>query len=208
MSIDMAPEQGWSVPELDPYWTFYGSTHAISREWEGWHAVQTLHLLRESHFTCDLAEDIAWHALEAITRELDGNDGSDPDDVEATSAFGVLSPDRALSATNAITRVWLASSRPAGSDDLQQAYGDCLLVILRSRDDGDTASRNAYLARILRQLAADRDRLSPVYRAKVLGFLSCLNEPIVNESYLARFPVVRRWVKQAFEDVGWSAASE
>ncbi|MEV0823636.1 hypothetical protein [Nonomuraea rubra] len=104
--------------------------------------------------------------------------------------------------------MWLASSRPTGGDDLQQAYEDCLLVILRSRDGGDTVSRNAYLARVLRQLAADRDRLSPDYRAKVLGFLSSLNEPIVNESYLARFPVVRRWVEQDFEDVGWPAASE
>ncbi|MGP3920124.1 NACHT domain-containing protein [Nonomuraea sp. 10N515B] len=208
VSIDMAPDQVWSAPELDPYWTFYGSTYAISREWEGWHVVRTQHLLRESHFTGDLGQDIAWHALEAITRELDGVDSEGPDDVEATSAFGVLSPGRALSVTNAITRVWLASSRPTGGDDLQQAYEDCFLVILRSREEGDTVSRNVYLARVLRQLAADRDRLSPDYRADVLDFLSSLNESIVNEPYLARFPVVRRWGEQAFEDVGWPTASE
>ncbi|MED7925222.1 hypothetical protein SMD20_13295 [Nonomuraea sp. LP-02] len=69
-----------------------------------------------SHFACDLVGDLAWHALAEINRVLDHGDlsGRDEEEEGATPAFGILSPSRAISVTNALTRVWLASSAPGG----------------------------------------------------------------------------------------------
>lgn len=57
------------------------------------------------------------HALDPINREMDARELPDSE-CEVTSAFGVLSEERAVSVANAIIRLWVCSSRPAGGDDL------------------------------------------------------------------------------------------
>ncbi|GAA4563861.1 hypothetical protein GCM10023193_33960 [Planotetraspora kaengkrachanensis] len=205
VSISLTEDEPRAAPELDAFWIFHFPPDDARRQWLGWRQVDTQHLIRESHFTCDLAGDIAWHALAPITREMDDADRRDLNDVEATTAFATLSADQALSVTNAITRLWIASSRPTGGVDLQQAYEDCLSVIQRSRPDEDTVSRDAYLARVLRQIAADRERLTPDFRARTLNLFK---ETILNESQLSDLPLVRHWASQAFADIGWRPAAE
>ncbi|MEU8143027.1 hypothetical protein [Nonomuraea sp. NPDC048901] len=195
----------WTAPDLDAFWIFQMSPDDPRRKWGGWRIVHTEHLLRESYLTCDLAEDIAWHGLTPIIREMDDEDREGPDEGEATTAFATLSTDQALSVTNAITRVWLASSRPTGGDDLQQAYEHCLAVIEQGRAVEDTVSRDDYLARLLRQLAADRERVTPEFRARTLDLL---RKSILNDPHLADLPLVRHWAELAFADVGWPTTAE
>jgi hypothetical protein len=143
---------------------------------------------------CDTVNDIVWHGLEPLALEMDLYGGADHD-VEATTAFGVLSEERAVSVTHAMVRQWLTSSNPGGTEELQQAYEDCLTIIERSRPDYATVNRNDYHARVLRQLAADSERLSREFRAEML---SRFKESILQKSYLNDHPMVRNWAVQAF----------
>jgi hypothetical protein len=100
-----------------------------------------------------MVEDIVWHGLEPIALEMDLRSQEEDRDVEATTAFGVLSGERAISVTHAMTKLWATSTNPAGSEELRQAYKDCVTAIENSRPDYDKLSRNEYHARVLRQLA-------------------------------------------------------
>ncbi|SDL38973.1 hypothetical protein [Nonomuraea jiangxiensis] len=129
----------------------------------------------------------------ALVTALDYGDVESPDAVESTTAIGVVSADLALSTTNALTRVWPASSDPAGESDLERAYDECVTVILSSRPDEDAHTRTAYLARLPRQLAADRERLSPGFRSQVRERLEPFLTPVR--------PLVRGWADEAFGDL-------
>jgi hypothetical protein len=193
----------WSTPRLDPFWTFMIPPEGKMRKGLGWRHISVEDIRKESYFVCDTVDDIIWHGLEPIILEMDlhvreGASVIDESIVEATTAFGVLSEERAASVTHAMTRLWLASSNPAGPEELQQAYDDCVKIIERSRPDDDTVSLNDYLARVLRQLAADSERLPREFRAKIL---SRLTESILHESYLDAHPTIRHWAVQAFHDI-------
>ncbi|MGI5155682.1 NACHT domain-containing protein [Microbispora sp. CA-102843] len=203
--VDLATDGSWAAPELDPFWIFRMPPGDGGRNVHGWRHARTFDLLKESYFTCDLAEDIAWHGLAPIIREMDDEDGFGPGQVGATSAFATLSTDEAISTTNAIIRLWLASTNPEGSGDLQQAYENCLTVIERSRPEESTASRDALLARVLRQLAADRERLAPEFLTRALKVLKVT---ILNGSRLSDLPLVRHWAADAFADIGWSPVAD
>lgn len=187
---------------LDGFWiNKIAPTDPMRKGW-GWRRVDVHDLRRESHFTCDLAEDIIWHGLEPLIQELETRTSEiDAEVVEATTAFGVLSGEVAMSVTHALIKLWLASSRPAGTDELEQAYDNCLTVIERSRPEEDVESRDAYYARVLRQLAADRTRLSGEFRIKTLDRL---RSSILERDYLDHNPQVRSWAAEAFADLGWT----
>ncbi len=191
----------WDPPEIDAFWTSIIPPHDPIRKGRGWDHFRVETLRKESYFTCDEAEDIIWHGLAPVVHEMDTYDLKHNDDTEATTGFGVLSEERAISVTHAMTKLWLTSSRPTGADDLQQAYEDCLTVIEGSRPEEDTVSRNAYLARVLRQLAADHERLSHEFRVKVQNLLQA---SILKEDYLTDHPILRSWAAQAFTDLGYA----
>jgi hypothetical protein len=188
----------WNPPSLDSFWTFRIPPDGDMRKGYGWRHVSAEEIRRESYFICDTVNDIAWHGLEPIALEMDLYGQADSD-VEATTAFGVLSQERAASVTHAMIRLWLTSSNPGGTDELQQAYEDCLTIIEGSRPDYATANRNDYHARILRQLAADSDRLSIEFRAEML---SRFKKSILQQPYLNDHPMVQRWAARAFHDLG------
>jgi hypothetical protein len=191
----------WGPPRLDPFWTFEISPTDKMRKGYGWSHFSVEDMQRESYFICDTVNDILWHGLEPIALEMDLHDRrDDKGDVGATSAFGVLSEERAVSVTHAMTKLWLTSSQPVGTEELQQAYEECLAVIEGSRPDYSIVNRNDYLARTLRQVAADRDRLSGEFRADVLNRFK---ENILRESYLTDHPIVQHWAVQAFRDLGY-----
>jgi hypothetical protein len=187
----------WSTPRLDPFWTFRIPPEGERRKGHGgWYQIQVEDICRESYFVCDTVDDVIWHGLEPIVQQMDLS--APEDESEATTAFGVLSEERAASVTHAMIRLWLASSDPAGTQKLHQAYEDCLNVIERSRPEEHTATLNEYLARVLRQLAADSERLSTEFRAEIL---SRLKRSILEEFYLSGHPAIRHWAIQAFHDI-------
>ncbi|GAA1679947.1 hypothetical protein GCM10009733_090900 [Nonomuraea maheshkhaliensis] len=191
--IGVRGEDLWSPPEPDVFWMHFAPPGHEMREWYGWRRNRTHDLFRESYFTCDVGEDFAWHSLSALVTALDYGDMEGPEDVEATTAIGVVNPDLAMSVTNALTRVWLASSDPTGTSDLQQAYEDCLTVIHHSRPDEGSPARTAYVSRLLRQLAADRERLSREFRSQV--------KTLLTDYFYPEHHLVRGWVEEAFEDL-------
>ena len=191
----------WPEPEwLEGFWIFH---HARGEHaWAGWRTVFVDALRHESFITCDMAEDVAWHALEPITQDLDARVEDTPQEVEATTAFGSIDPDRAVSVTQTLVRLWLTSSDPSGPQELEQAYEDCFNVIEHSRPPEDNQSLKSYLARVLRQMAADRGRLSLDFKRRacdrIWGELS-------NDLFLRDHPEVAEWGKQAFGDVAFTA---
>jgi len=188
--------QRWPEPErLEGFWIFRflpGEEHR--RTSTGWRAVLVDELRHESFITCDMAEDVAWHALEPLTQELDARVLADsPHEIEATTAFGQIDENTAVSVTHALVQLWLASSDPSGLKDLERAYEQCLDVIDYSRPIEASEGRNAYYARVVRQLAADRERLSAEFRKRVMHrVLSILD---------SRDEQLRQWCWEAFEDI-------
>ncbi|MFI0259166.1 NACHT domain-containing protein [Streptomyces sp. NPDC017056] len=198
VSVSLGP---WIPSDPDGFWIAVFPPGDERRRLLGWRRIRMADLRLESYFTCDSAEDIIWHGLAPLTQTLDGADLAWPDDVEATSAFGVLSEEQAVSATHAMLRLWLTSSSACDGAELQRAYGDCLRVIAGSRPEEETTSRSALLARVLRQLAADRERLAT-------AFLELLREEFtsglfaIDGTYRAGHPEVRQWEAEAFGDAG------
>jgi hypothetical protein len=186
----------WATPLIDPFWTFRISPEDDMRKGYGWRRILVGDVRRESYFVCDTADDIIWHGLEPIILGMDLR--VPEDDAESTTAFGVLSQEHAVSVTHAMTSLWIASSDPTGAEDLQKAYDTCLNVIDRSRPDEDTVGRDEYLARVLRQLAADAERLSIEFRTEILARLK---GSILEEFHLSGHPAIRNWAVQAFHDI-------
>ena len=193
----------WSPADFDTYWFSNMTTTPEGRRWSGWRQVGVGPLRRESYFTCDMAEDVAWHGLAPLIRTLDAEDADDPEGGLATTAFGSSSEEVVVSATHALIALWIASSGPANADELQQRYEECLQVIRHSRSDDDSAGMNALLARVVRQLAADRDRLPAVFLERLRDELFGL--ALLTETYLSEHPMVRHWAAEAFSHVGFPA---
>ena len=196
----------WTRPDIDVFWTFRhppGDKMRTGRS--GWRQVLVEELARESYFTCDLPEDVAWHALEPVLRDLDTIPAPVPDPVEATTAFGVLPGQRAMSVTHAMIRLWLASASMASPSGLAQAYKDCLDVIEQSRPEEEATSRNSYIARVLRQLAADKDRLTAEFRTEIYPRFAAtvLAEPASSER-----PALQQWAQRAFADLNAASTTE
>jgi hypothetical protein len=188
----------WDPPHPDAYWIHLFPPGDERRKWAGWRHYDVESIRRESYFTCNMPEDIIWHGLAPLVEELDRSDpAADPAPVEATTAFAVGDDGKAVSVTHALLHLWLASSRPTGPGDLEQTYENCLNVIESSRDDSDVASRNTLFARVLRQLAADRERLSGQFVTRIYRRLE---NSILTGEYLTLHPEVRSWAKTAFGD--------
>ncbi|MFI0446002.1 hypothetical protein [Actinomadura sp. 6N118] len=136
-----------------------------------------------------------WRNIEPFITMADPNP-RDPQ-TEGTTEFGIVSADPgiALSVTHAMVSMWLRSSEGAGPDELERAYRDCLNVISNSRPDEDVLSRDLHYSRVLRQLAADADRLPRSFRAEVLEIFrgsGLLDDPRAE---------VEVWAARAFGDL-------
>lgn len=188
----------WEAPRIDSFWTHRISPDKEQREGYGWRHIYVSDARRESYFMCDTVEDIIWHGLEPIITEMDVHGQEARRENEATTAFGVLSPERLVSVTHAMTNLWVKSSSTASTDELLHAYQYCIDTIGLSRPPDHTRSRNDYYSRVLRQLAADRDRLPPEFRAKIFIFFK---ESIFHDASHADRRLFREWWEQAFSDL-------
>ncbi|MEY9931698.1 hypothetical protein ABH926_006347 [Catenulispora sp. GP43] len=178
----------WLPPHLEGFWIDHvRRDHSARSTHFGWGGGNQDDLRRESYFTCDLTEDIAWHGLEPIADEL-----------ATTTQFARISEDDAVSNAHAMIRLWLASSRPTGAEALELEYENCLEVIDWCRPPTDTAGRDANYVRVLRQMAADKERLSMQFLREARDRF---RDSILRKDYLDENPLVRGWAAQAFADL-------
>ena len=99
-----------------------------------------------------MREDARTHALEPFE---DNNLGP------AVTAFHSYEQDenRAVSAANALITLWLKSSQDSSSDELAAAYDTCLEIAIHGFAPFEVDARERFRVLVLRQLAADQERL-------------------------------------------------
>ena len=101
----------WVPPFPDGFWMHRFPPGDERRQWGGWRHDNLEALRKESYFTCDMPEDMIWHGLAPLVEELDMKDPApDAEPVEATTAFALRSDGQAVSVTQAMLQLWLASS--------------------------------------------------------------------------------------------------
>jgi hypothetical protein len=105
----------------------------------------------QARFLCDHRDDALVHALEPFAGDLDAM---------ITSFHSYWpDPDRAVSAANALITLWLASSKDSAPDELAAAYDTCLKIVVQGFSPYDTETWERFRVMVLRQLAADQQRL-------------------------------------------------
>lgn len=105
----------------------------------------------QARFLCDHRDDALVHALEPFAGDLDAM---------ITSFHSYWpDPDRAVSAANALITLWLASSKDSAPDELAAAYDTCLKIVVQGFSPYDTETWERFRIMVLRQLAADQQRL-------------------------------------------------
>ncbi|WP_248965445.1 hypothetical protein [Sphaerisporangium perillae] len=192
--VSMGP---WTAPPLNPFWSQkMPEEHPLRHG--GWHRVMTRDLRRESYLTCDQGEDVAWHALEPFAG-LSLIPESDPSHGEAVTDFASQPDGRARSMAHALVSLWLASGQGLTADELVGAYDVCIQVADCSHAEEDVTGRNAYLAIVLRQLAADAESIPASDRARMLPMFE---QTVLAGDFPHRHPAVRHWARQAFGDLG------
>ena len=111
-------------------------------------------------FLCDDGDDTLAHALEPLTGGLDA----------AINAFHSYwpDPDRAVSATNALITLWLTSNKDSDENELVAAYETCLKIVIHGFAPYQTEVREIFRMLVMRQLAADRQRLPEAWFESVM----------------------------------------
>ena len=105
----------------------------------------------QDRFLCDQRDDALVHALEPFAGDLDAM-------VTSFHSYWPY-PDRAVSAANALITLWLTSSKDSATDELAAAYDTCLKIVVQGFSPYDTETWERFRIMVLRQLAADQQRL-------------------------------------------------
>ncbi|WP_067458226.1 NACHT domain-containing protein [Actinomadura macra] len=166
------PRSPWDPKPISLPWTFH-----LPSDQTAWSVADMAEIKLSTTFSCDEIEDIMSHALEPLR-------SSDiPEADNFTTELTRTGPDRVISFTHALVRLWSVSGKgDATSVELAAAYEECL----------DFEYLLDAVEAILRPLAADAFRLPREWRADVLDEL--------RESIKAR-PAAHPWARQAFHDL-------
>ena len=102
-------------------------------------------------FLCDDTDDSLAHALAPLG----------PDLTTAITAFHCYgsAPERVVSAAHALISMWVTSGKDSSQDELTAAYDMCLNIVIHGFAPSQTEARELFRTMVLRQLAADRQRL-------------------------------------------------
>jgi hypothetical protein len=177
----------WLPERIDPLWTY---DYLRNFREVGWSHDYIEDLHRDSYFVCDASTDVVWHALTPVVEALDSAGQG------ATRAFGTAGG-QVRSTTNAFLELWCASSDPT-EPPLDALYLSLPGVILAGRSAADEVGRGALLLRLLRQIAADRHRLSAETRVELARYFQ---EHLPPEAWPSGFSA-RGWYAEAFDDLG------
>ena len=116
-----------------------------------WVYLDERRLRDQARLICDAGDDALVHALEPLAGDLGG----------AVTAFHSYGPehDRAVSAANALITLWLTSGYDSTPDELAAAYDTCLKIAAHGFIPSDSGTRERFRILVLRQLAADQNRV-------------------------------------------------
>lgn len=184
----------WTPPPHDAFWIYKIPPEDPRRTFLGWGFPEANELRKESYFTCYMGEDIAWHGIEPFMFLPESQHSDIQTQDQATTWFGVLSQDDSISTVHALVRLWLTSGQPGTPTDLGNAYLTCLAVINNSRPEGHP-SLIPYLILVLRQLAADIDRLPADFGERVRHHFP---DMFFDSEFLRANFDVSRWASHAF----------
>jgi hypothetical protein len=110
-----------------------------------------LWLSAQASFICDDGDDAVTHALAPLVGYLD----------RAVSLFHSYWPREgpAISGANALITLWLACSTESAPGELTSAFDTCLEIAIYGRFSSGTATRERFRTLVLRQIAANQQRL-------------------------------------------------
>ena len=150
-NTDLRWSQNWGVG--DEYRPRGAGDYSIRVEDFSW-------LRDQVWFLCDDGDDTLAHALEPLTGGLDA----------AINAFHSYwpDPDRAVSAANALITLWLTSNKDSDENELVAAYETCLKIVIHGFAPYQTEVREIFRMLVMRQLAADRQRLPEAWFESVM----------------------------------------
>ncbi|MFF9803082.1 NACHT domain-containing protein, partial [Streptomyces rochei] len=117
----------------DPYWTYdFGPDHQYRPRtddfWFSWIQDDHRELQQQTQFLCDVTDDIFAHALQPWNGPWD----------TAVVTFHATRKHPAVSAANALVRLWLTSDEDSTSTDLTAAFDVCLHIALNGFAPVDT----------------------------------------------------------------------
>ncbi|MGW0624600.1 NACHT domain-containing protein [Streptomyces sp. NPDC002765] len=148
---DDSEAEPWST---DPFWTYdFGPGHQhrprTDDHWFAWIQDDNRQLQDQAKFICDVADDIFAHALQPWAGVWD----------TAVVTFHATTERPAVSAANALVRLWLTSDQDSTPADLTAAFDMCLRIALNGFAPFDTETRRRFRLVFLRRLVADWERL-------------------------------------------------
>ncbi|WP_436842817.1 NACHT domain-containing protein [Streptomyces venezuelae] len=143
---------------LDTHWTYDRNADNHFRQsarreggWFSWISHPNLWLRIQSHFLCDVLDDVFAHGLEPLAGPWD----------TAVTTFYDNGDELPVSAVHAMITLWLRVDQDCTQRELTTAFDTCLQTALNSFAPNDRETRRRFRLMFLRRLAADWPRLEP-----------------------------------------------
>jgi hypothetical protein len=136
----------------DPYWTYnFGPGHTYRQPGSkfSWVEDNPAVMRAQSHFLCDVKDDIVAHALEPFWGDLG----------TMVTTFDDYWEGRAVSAAHALITLWITATQENDPDELAAAYDTCLPIAIHGFAPFDVDTRARFRTHFLHQLATDFHRL-------------------------------------------------
>lgn len=136
----------------DPYWIYsFGPGHTYRQQGRkfSWMHDGPAVIRAQSHFLCDVKDDIVAHALEPFWGDLG---------TMVTNFHGYWDG-RAVSAAHALITLWITATQEKRPDELTAAYDTCLAIAINGFAPFDVDTRARFRTHFLHQLAVDFNRL-------------------------------------------------
>lgn len=163
--LSLRPQSESDPGPLDAHWTYDRDRdnhlrQAACREggWFSWITHQNTTLRAQSHFLCDVLDDVVVHGLEPLAGPWD----------TAVTTFFDGGDEPPVSAAHAMITLWLRIDQDCTARELTAAFDVCLRTALNSFAPDDRDTRARFRLMFLRRLAADWQRLEPEWTQRAM----------------------------------------
>lgn len=158
IKLSLRPDSEPDPVPLDAHWTYdrdrddhYRQAARRDGGWFSWITHQNTRLRAQSHFLCDVLDDVLAHGLEPLAGPWD----------TAVTTFFDGGDDPPVSAAHAMITLWLRIDQDCTARELTAAFDVCLQTALNSFAPTDDETRQRFRLMFLRRLAADWRRVEP-----------------------------------------------